>query len=99
MRSEGFTKWDLLVCLATVAVLVMALPLLPTRGCGGRAPRINCVSNLKQIGLGFRMWSNDHEERFPWEVPAVEGGTKEFAHSPYAGLHFTLASNEFTHPK
>ena len=30
-----------------------------------RAQRINCVSNMKQIGLAARMWSNDHGGKFP----------------------------------
>jgi hypothetical protein len=31
----------------------------------GRAQSINCVSNLKQIGLGARMWALDHNDTFP----------------------------------
>lgn len=31
----------------------------------GRAKRISCVSNLKQVGLALRMWSNDHKDVFP----------------------------------
>src|SRR5207249_3394840 len=34
-----------------------------------KAARISCVNNLKQVGLGFRMFSNDHSERFPWYIP------------------------------
>jgi hypothetical protein len=30
-----------------------------------KAQRINCVSNMKQIGLAARMWSNDHNGKFP----------------------------------
>jgi len=30
-----------------------------------KAQRINCVNNLKQVGLAARMWSNDHNEKFP----------------------------------
>ena len=30
-----------------------------------RAQQINCASNMKQIGLAARMWSNDHGEKFP----------------------------------
>jgi hypothetical protein len=30
-----------------------------------RASTISCVSNLKQIGLGARMWANDHGDTFP----------------------------------
>lgn len=98
-RCRAFTRWDSLICLATVIMLVVALPYLPFRPRARGGSRINCASNLKQVGLGFRMWSNDHDERFPWEVPAGEGGTKEFAHSPYAAIHFTLVSNEFNSPK
>jgi hypothetical protein len=31
----------------------------------GRAQSIQCVSNMKQIGLGARMWANDHQEVLP----------------------------------
>ncbi len=37
-------------------------PLAETKG---RAERISCVNNLKQVGLAARMWSNDHDEVFP----------------------------------
>jgi len=31
----------------------------------GRAQSINCISNLKQIGLAAKMYANDHQETFP----------------------------------
>ena len=34
-------------------------------GARERARRVSCMSNLKQIGLGFRMYSADHGESFP----------------------------------
>jgi hypothetical protein len=30
-----------------------------------RAMRINCISNIKQIGLAARMWANDHQDILP----------------------------------
>jgi hypothetical protein len=30
-----------------------------------KAQRISCVNNMKQIGLAARMWSNDHNGKFP----------------------------------
>lgn len=30
-----------------------------------RGSTINCVNNMKQIGLAARIWSNDHNETFP----------------------------------
>jgi hypothetical protein len=32
-----------------------------------RAKRINCVSNMKQIGLALRMWANDNKDVFPMD--------------------------------
>jgi len=53
-----------------------------------KAQRINCVNNLKQVGLSFRIWSGDNGDRYPQRVPNTEGGTagyltvftKTFAH-------------------
>jgi prepilin-type processing-associated H-X9-DG protein len=95
--ARAFTRWDLLICLATVAMLAVWIPTL-TRP-KPRSNRINCLSNLKQIGLGFRMWSNDHWERFPWQVPTNEGGTLEYANSREVFRHFQAASNELNSPK
>ncbi len=33
----------------------------------GRAKRISCVSNLKQVGLAFLMWANDNKNVFPMD--------------------------------
>ena len=97
----AFTKLDVMIVVGTLVMLAVWLVYAQRGGRFGRprAARINCVSNLKQVGLGFRMWSNDHNERFPWQVPAAEGGTKEFAGLPYAALHYALVSNEFHSPK
>jgi len=37
----------------------------PFEGANKRAQRINCISNIKQIGLAARMWSNDHGDSLP----------------------------------
>ncbi len=98
---SAFTKLDMMIVVGTLVMLTLWLVYGWERGrfARPRASRINCVSNLKQIGLGFRMWSNDHGDRFPWQVPASEGGTREFADLPYAALHYVVASNELNSPK
>ena len=70
-------------------------------GCGAKASRINCVSNLKQIGLAFRMWSNDHGDKFPMALPVsgTNGGTMNFNLTGEVWRHFQIISNEINSPK
>lgn len=92
--------------LITGIVLGLTLPLLTSLDrTKERALRINCVNNLKQVGLSFRVWEIDHDDRFPFNVPAKEGGTLELCASGTDGFdanawrHFQVLSNELSIPK
>ncbi len=95
----GFTLPEVLVVIACVALILgIILPtLFPPRRVSGS--RINCVSNLKQIGLAMRMFSEDHNDKFPWAVSTNQGGTMEFAATGQVFRHFQAASNELSSPK
>ena len=44
----------------------------------GRVPqKITCVNNLKQIGLGFRIWEGDHSDQYPFNTSTNVGGSLE----------------------
>ena len=43
--------------------------LLPALAAAKRkAQRINCVNNLKQDGLAFRIWEGDNGDKYPMAV-------------------------------
>ncbi|MDD2710824.1 MAG: prepilin-type N-terminal cleavage/methylation domain-containing protein [Verrucomicrobiae bacterium] len=59
---SGFTLIELLTVISIISVLAMLLsPAL--KQCREAAKGAQCLSNLKQISLGIRLYSNDYENR------------------------------------
>jgi len=99
-RRHGFTWLELLVVIIVVVIVAgIFLPTLaPRRRSDGR--RMQCVNNLKMLGLGLRMFATDNNGLFPWAVPVREGGSQEdLADDQRFWRHVAVLSNELSTPK
>ena len=106
-KLTAFTLIELLVVIAIIAILAsLLLPALARAK--ARAQRINCTSNLKQVGLSFRLFSNDHGDKFPFNIFTSDGGSvpgntaadlTDPTKSGSAITIYTCLSNELVTPK
>jgi len=56
--------------MVVIAVLVIAVALiLPALAIAKRkTSKIGCVSDLKQVGIAFRLWEGDNNDKYPMAV-------------------------------
>src|SRR5215469_6033432 len=76
-RNRGMTFPELLVVIAVLAILAVVIFPVFARRLRGYNGGINCVSNLKQVNLSFRIWEGDNNNQYPMAVSVTNGGAME----------------------
>lgn len=91
----AFSRTDLFTLLALLTVISAAIAVVSavTRT---KTLKTDCVKNLKNIGLAYRISSTDCSDQFPFERSTNHGGTKELT---AVWQHFQVLSNELSTPR
>jgi prepilin-type processing-associated H-X9-DG protein len=97
-KNWALTLVELLVVVGVIAVLAaIILPVNePTKR---RAQEINCVNNLKQVALSFRVWPSGQDDRYPMAISVTNGGAMEIIATGNVAGCFQVMSNELGTPK
>lgn len=104
--EKGFTLTELLVVVG-VFVLMTAMFLPAQTSNARKASGIVCTDNLRQVGVAYRVFSEDNGGAYPQAVPAVQGGAYEnVGHGTTTIVTrmnptavFMVMSNELSNPK
>lgn len=97
-KRSALTRVEVLVMVG--ALVLLGLCLMPALArARAKAQRIGCNCNQKQIGLSFKIWAGDHQDDYPMQVVATNGGTMELVAGGFVFPHFAVLSNELNTPR
>jgi hypothetical protein len=94
-------RTDVLMIVSVISVLLL-LGLVAMRQLqrnSAKSARISCVGNLKQVGLSFRVWANDHGDLYPTSHKLEDPTLRSEVLAGRMFRVFQLLSNELAAPK
>jgi len=99
-RQRAFTRVELVLIVAVLGLLATLFGRAQIDPeAQARLMRTRCFNNLKQIGLAFRLWSNDHDDKFQMQYGADKQGSREAIENGQSWRHFQVMSNELVTAK
>jgi hypothetical protein len=82
MKTDAFTRVELLVVLATIGLLSL-IGMSVSANTREGSERMVCMNNLRQIGRAFHVWAAEHGHENGWWVDPSKGGYRfQTASSP-----------------
>src|ERR1035438_1938530 len=96
-KACGLTLVEVLVVLAVVIIFVVLLR--PSSPRERRSASIDCVANLKKIGVGLTIYADDNNGKFPFQISITNGGTMELIYSNHVFPHYQKVSHALAEPK
>jgi len=97
--NRAFTLIELLIVIAVFAIFFALIDFGPPRSVKMKAQRIACVSNLKEMGMAFRLWAGDHDDKYPLSVVVTNGGAMEWFVPGKASVWWQTMSNQLVSPR
>src|SRR5438045_2548823 len=96
--ESGLTMVEVMVILVVVILLIgfFAPSFTSDRR---KARQISCLNNLKQTGLSFRMWSEDHDHLYPMRYRTNDFDGPSLGNGQQMHHWFQVMSNELSTPK
>jgi len=96
MTKRAFTLIELLVVIVIIGLLAAFLFPVMARA-REAARRTQCSNNLRQHGIAWYLYMDDHNECFPpWGFPNDNGGTMEMTYGGKEGTFFESYSSRFS---
>ena len=96
-RRTGMSLLDVMLVIATVALAATYFLVVQPFRAKSYGNGINCINNVKQIGLSFRLYAGDNNDRYPMNV--FTNGQLLVLETNEVHEYFSLLQNELGTPK
>lgn len=98
MLKRGFSILELVIVVAIIFIAFVILVAVVLPGQKRKAIGRSCFNNLRVIGIAYRIWSGDHQDRFPQQTPIAEGGWQELLRETnngnFCATNYSILQNE-----